>query len=360
MKKKQSDRNGATPSRARAVRAVFERDADYNGVFVYAVKTTGVYCLPACPSRRPKPENIEVFTTGVAARGAGYRACRRCRPDEYARTSRIESAVWSVMDYIEENLEEQLTLDELAGEVGLSPFYLQRGFKEILGLTPKQYVEKKRMQVLKSRLRAGDDVLDATLEAGFTSLREPYEKAKRHLGMTPGQYRKGGKDLEIIYTIVSSALGRILIAATGSGVCALYLADEDELLQRELRAEFPRASLRRDDQALRERATEVREYAAGKRKDVELTLDIIGTDFQREVWAALRKIPYGQTRSYRELAAMIGKPSATRAVASACARNKVSLIIPCHRVVRSDGSISGYRWDPDRKRRILALEQERG
>ncbi len=272
--------------------------------------------------------------------------------------NRTEAAVRQALDYIESNLEEKLTLDELASEVGLSPYHLQRSFRASMGLTPKQYIDKKRMQKFKERLRQGTEVLDASLDAGFVSLREPYEKSTQHLGMTPGQYRRGGRGVSISYALAESTLGLLLLASTGRGICALYLGDDVKELERELQLEFPEASLYRRDGKLDEQSAAVVEYVSGRRREPRLSLDIIGTEFQRTVWEALRKIPYGETRSYQEVADMIGKPTATRAVASACAKNKVSLLIPCHRVVRSDGTISGYRWQPDRKRKLLAMEAE--
>ncbi|MEQ9363674.1 MAG: bifunctional DNA-binding transcriptional regulator/O6-methylguanine-DNA methyltransferase Ada [Leptospirales bacterium] len=346
-----------TPERETALSAVLRRDRAFNSRFVYAVRTTGVYCLPACPSRRPREENIEIFANGPAARACGYRPCKRCKPDHFAQTTRAEAAVAAALEFIDENLEEKLTLAELSAEVGLSTFYLQRVFKDRFGLSPKEYVEKKRMRVFKERLRQGGDVLDATYEAGFTSTREPYEKASRHLGMTPGNYRRGGSGVRIGFTDFASPLGRVLLAATERGICALYLSDDAKSLEAELRSEFPRATIERDNIGLKRRAGEVGDYIQGRRRDTHLTLDIIGTPFQREVWAALQAIPFGETQSYRQVAESIGNPKASRAVAGACASNRIGLLIPCHRVVRADGGLSGFRWSSERKARILELER---
>jgi len=340
-----------------AIEAVLRRDPDYNESFVYGVKSTGIYCLPGCPSRRPKRSNIAIFHDASAARLAGFRSCERCKPDEYAQMSRSERAVWDALDFLDANSAEAVSLDELAGEVNLSPFYLQRAFKETLGISPSQYLEKKRMQIFKAQLRRGRDVLEASETAGFASLREPYEKSKRDPGMTPGQYRRGGKNTSITFTIGASALGLVLLARTARGICALYLGDDETTLESELHGEFPGAQIQRDDAALAEDRSRILAYVAGDAPAAHFTLDIVGTEFQREVWEALRNIPYGKTRSYQEVATMIGRPRAARAVAGACASNRISLLIPCHRVVRGDGSISGYRWNPERKRRLLELER---
>ncbi len=336
--------------------AVSRRDRRYDGAFVLAVSTTGIYCRPSCPARRPRRENVSFFATPEAAEAAGYRACLRCRPADPGGLP-AEQAVASARAYLDARLDENVTLKELAGAVGFSSSHMQRIFKEAVGLSPKKYQEARRLEAFKERARAGDTVLEATYEAGFGSSNSLYAQAENGLGMTPGTYRRGGAGLHIRFAVTDSAFGRVLVAATERGVCAVMLGEDDEALAAELETEFPQADHARDDDALRIWIDPVVQYLAGQHQQLAVPVDLQGTDFQRRVWRALQQIPYGETRSYEEVAATLGKPSATRAVAQACARNKVALVVPCHRVVCKDGSVSGYRWGPARKRRLLALEK---
>ena len=339
--------------------AVMARDARMDGQFVYAVASTGVYCRPSCPSRRPRREGVRFFPGPTEAEGAGFRACRRCRP----RSAKSEEArlVERVSAYLEEHLDEPVTLEELGREVGMSPWHLQRTFKRLTGVSPRELARARRLDKLKERLQQGDDVTTATYEAGFGSGSRVYEQSDARLGMTPATYRRGGPGMRIRYGTAPSPLGRLLVAMTDRGVCSVQLGDSDEELAAALRREYPRAEIEcagEEDEGLRRRLDEVVRHLEGASPDLRLPLDVQATAFQERVWKALREIPYGETRSYGEIAAALGRPGAARAVAQACASNRAALVIPCHRVVRGDGEPGGYRWGEERKQRILARERE--
>jgi AraC family transcriptional regulator of adaptative response/methylated-DNA-[protein]-cysteine methyltransferase len=336
--------------------AVLARDRRLDGRFVYAVRSTRIYCRPSCPARRPQPANVCFFATPDAAERAGYRACRRCLPRS-AAGAMIDICVGAARAYLDAHLDEWATLAELAAHVGVSPFHLQRVFKAQVGLSPRAYLSARRIERFKAGVRAGASVSDALYQAGFSSPRALYEQADAALGMTPAAYRRGGAGLAIAFTVVRSPLGRLLVARTDRGVCAVSLGDSAAALERELRAEFPAARTRRDDAALRREVEALLAQLDDPRRPASLPLDVRGTDFQRRVWAALQAIPPGETRSYRQLAAAIGRPSAARAVARACATNPVAVVIPCHRVVRGDGTLSGYRWGRSRKEALLMRER---
>lgn len=344
-----------TPDPETAWNAVVERDARFDGRFVYAVASTGVYCRPTCPSRRPRRSNVRFFAVPGEAERAGFRACRRCRPGE---TSRQAEAVRLACGYLESHLDEAPTLNDLAREVGMSPWHLHRTFKATLGLSPKQYATRLRAGRFKDEVRGGESVAGATYGAGYGSSSRLYEKAGENLGMTPGAYRRGGRGMHIRYTLADSPFGRLLVGATDRGICAVSVGDEDRPLEAELRREYPNAGIERDDAALRPWLDAVLPALEGKEGARELPLDLQATAFQWRVWRALQEIPRGETRSYGEVAAALGQPSAARAVAQACASNRVALVVPCHRVVRGDGDSGGYRWGAERKRRILAREAE--
>ncbi|MDB4948984.1 MAG: bifunctional transcriptional activator/DNA repair enzyme protein Ada [Gemmatimonadetes bacterium] len=335
--------------------AVLARDGEQDGRFVYAVATTGVYCRPTCPSRRPRRENVAFYAAPADAERAGFRACRRCRPDR-DDASATERALERARQALDAALDAPPTLEELGRMVGVSAFHLQRTFKRRFGASPRQYVEAARAERLKAGLRRGDTVSRATYEAGFGSGSRVYERADALLGMTPAAYRRGGAGQQIRYTVAPSPLGAILVAATERGVCAVTLGDDAAALEAGLRAEYPAAEMRREDAELSAWAAAVSAFAAGRSRALEVPLDLRATAFQLLVWKALREIPFGVTRSYGEVAAAIGQPSAARAVARACAGNRVALAIPCHRVVPASGEVGGYRWGTDRKRRLLAQE----
>jgi len=335
--------------------AVLARDARFDGRVVYAVSTTGVFCRPSCPSRRPRRRHVTLFSRPEEARDAGFRPCCRCTPE--AELAPAAAAVVRVQAHIDAHLDDRLTLDRLARVAGLSPAHLQRSFKGRLGLSPHEYVRARRAERFKAEVRKGRTVTDALYGAGYSSASRLYEGAYAELGMTPGAYRRGGKGVRILYTVATSALGRLLVAATEKGVCSVQLGDAESVLERGLRSQYPEADLERDDRSLRPTLAAILAHLDGAVRQLDLPLDVAGTAFEWRVWKALREIPYGETRSYAQVAAAVGRPGAARAVARACAGNRVALLVPCHRVVRGNGSTGGYRWGEGRKRRLLALEK---
>jgi AraC family transcriptional regulator of adaptative response/methylated-DNA-[protein]-cysteine methyltransferase len=340
---------------AEAWAAVVARDRRFDGRFVYAVRSTRVYCRPSCPSRRPTAANVVFFDDPSGAERAGFRACKRCRPRANNVPVGAAAAVRDAAAFIDAHADERITLAALARQTGVSPFHLQRVFRRELGVTPREYQQARRLDRLRAQLRRGETVSRATYDAGFGSPSRVYEQAAQ-LGMTPAVYRRGGQGLSIRFAIVPSPLGQLLVAATARGVCAVSLGDTDEQLERRLRAEFPRAVVERDDGSLADLAGRVLAHIRGDGSAHDLPLDVRGTAFQQQVWRALLAIPYGETRSYAEVAAAIGQPTATRAVARACATNPVAVVIPCHRVVRSNGGLGGYAGGVERKERLLEIE----
>lgn len=337
--------------------AVLARDGSKDGKFYYAVASTGVYCRPSCPARRPRPEHVRFFARREEAEGAGFRPCRRCRPAE-ARVGMSE-VVAEVCDFISRNLEEDLRLATLSRRFGLSPFQLQRAFKAALAITPREYADTCRMQSLKSQLQVGGTVTDALYGAGYGSSSRLYERTNSQLGMTPATYRRGGEGVLIRYAFVESPIGRMMVAATDRGISSIAFGDSETRLIQGLRREYPKATLKRGDAVLRGWIGGLLKQMHDRQPQGELPVDIRATVFQRRVWQHLRSIPYGQTRSYSEVASAIGKPTAVRAVARACATNPVAVAIPCHRVLRTDGSLGGYRWGLERKRKLLEIERAR-
>lgn len=334
--------------------AITNRNADYDGKIVYAVKTTGIYCKPSCPSRKPKRENVVLFNVPHLAETAGYRPCKRCMP-----TAHIDPQVEhmeTICRYIEKNLENALTLEHLSEEFALSPFHLQRTFKDVVGISPQQYTEALRLQRIRTALGNGENILEAIYAAGYSSTSKLYTCADMVLGMTPGTYQQGGTNMNILYTIVDCNLGKLLVAATERGLCAVRLGDDVDTLETELMREFPSAGLERDTIVLTGWVNEILAYIEGNQPHLALPLDVQATAFQRQVWQALQEIPYGETRTYADIANAIGQPTASRAVANAIGSNPVAMVIPCHRVVRSDGSLGGYRWGINRKESLLAVE----
>ncbi len=334
--------------------AVQHKDRTYDGQFVTAVRSTGIYCRPSCPARIPKRENITFYQHPQEAEAAGFRPCKRCSPHTQAYEAEIAERLCR---YIESHLDDRLTLDELSAAVSLSPQHLQRVFKRVVGISPREYVEAQRLGKVKASLKAGESVTEALYEAGFSSSSRLYERADQQFGMTPATYREGGKDMSIRYTLVTSSLGYVLAATTERGICAVCLGDDVAALEDELRRDYPSAHIERDDD-LGEQVVGVVEQIEGQPAHTELPLDIHGTAFQWRVWQALRAIPRGETRSYAQVAEAIGQPEAVRAVARACASNKIAVLIPCHRVVRQGGELSGYRWGVERKRELLEREQQ--
>lgn len=345
-----------TTDEQRRWQAVQARDASQDGRFVFAVSTTGVYCCPSCPSRRPRRENVSFFQQPEQAEKAGFRACLRCRPKAIGGNGRLQ-LVRAVCRYIEQHLDEPLTLARLGREFQQSRFHLQRTFKSVLGITPKSYADSCRMNQLKSNLRAGDSVTRAMYDAGYSSSSRLYERTASQLGMTPDKYRRGAVATKIHYTCTDSPLGRMLVAATDKGICAIQFADNDEELEQGLKHEFPFAIRHRANDEMRAWKENLLGKLRGQRINTALPLDIRATAFQRRVWSYLQSIPLGETRSYAAVAKAIGQPSASRAVARACASNPVALAIPCHRIVRSSGDLGGYRWGVERKKALLEMER---
>jgi AraC family transcriptional regulator of adaptative response/methylated-DNA-[protein]-cysteine methyltransferase len=344
--------------------SVLDRDRAQDGAFVFGVSSTGIFCRPSCPARRPRRENVSFYNDATQAEQAGYRACLRCRPK--AVDGNPQSALVRAMcRYIERHIEDRLTLTLLAKEFRLSPFHLQRTFKSVLGVSPKAYMDAVRLRQVKHNLQAGHDVTTALYAAGYGSSSRLYERTATQLGMTPEKYRRGAVAAVVRYTIANSPLGRMLIAATDKGICSIQFAggssdNDDDQLQQGLMREFPFATRRRDDAAMAEWRVTLTRLMEGGEANPSLPLDIRATAFQRRVWEALQRIPRGETRSYSAVAKKIGMPKATRAVARACATNPVAVAIPCHRVIREDGDLGGYRWGIERKERLLAMEKEVG
>ena len=335
--------------------AVTARDAARDGEFVFAVSSTGIYCRPSCPSRRARRENVSFFDRPEQAERAGYRACLRCRPKSASGDPQLD-AIKAICRHIEQNLDEPLTLERLGKQFGMSPFHLQRRFKAALGVTPREYADTCRMKRLKRNLQSGDSVTRAMYDAGYNSSSRLYERAVSQLGMTPDKYRRGAIATAIRYSCVASPLGRMLIAATDRGVCSIQFADSDGELIEGLKREFPFAVRKGDDVELKGWSAALLEVMRGGERAERLPLDIRATAFQRRVWAYLQKIPFGETKSYSEVARAIRQPRACRAVARACATNPVAVVIPCHRVVREDGDMGGYRWGVKRKLKLLKME----
>ena len=340
-------------------RAVLAADSSQDGTFVYAVRSTGIYCRPSCPGRKPKREMVSFFPVPEAAERAGFRACRRCHPrDVKARDPHLE-VVRRACRVIEAHAEGAVTLAALGRAVGMSPHHLQRVFTRVMGISPRAYSDARRLGRVKARLKAGDDVTGALYEAGYGSSSRLYERANGQLGMTPATYKRGGVGARIAYATAGSSLGRLLVAATEKGICLICLGDSDQELEWELHNEFPAAVVHRDDHALGAWLGALLRHMAGREPHLDLPLDVRATAFQWRVWQALRAIPYGERRSYKEIAVALGQPKAARAVGRACAMNPVPLVVPCHRVVGSDGELTGYRWGVNRKEALLTQEGAR-
>lgn len=337
-------------------RSVLARDRSADGRFVYAVASTGIYCRPSCASRRPKAGNVAFFDTPDAARRAGFRACRRCRPDDPAPADPWIDKIRRACVYLA-NVDGHPSLASLAARLGGSPYHLQRNFKRIVGVTPREFADAVRVGKVKRALRAGGDVTGAMFDAGYGSSSRFYERAGAKLGMSPTTYRRGGAGVAIAYAITGSPLGRLLVAATPRGVCSVTMGASDAELVRRLRAEYPAADVTADTKSLARWTSEIVAHLNGTRRRLELPLDIQATAFQWRVWQALSAIPYGETRTYGDIARAVGRPRAVRAVARACATNPVALAIPCHRVVPAAGGVGGYRWGTERKTAILARER---
>jgi AraC family transcriptional regulator of adaptative response/methylated-DNA-[protein]-cysteine methyltransferase len=337
--------------------AILRRDAQADGRFVYAVRTTGVFCRPSCPSRQPRRENVLCFATCDDAQRAGYRACRRCVPTAAPGESPAARAIVRACRLIEES-GAMPGLDQLARAAGLSPTHFHRVFKRTVGVTPRGYAEFVRTKRLHDTLKGEQTVFESIAAAGFGSIGRAYAGAGATLGMSPAQYKAGAPGLVVRYAVAHCSLGWLLVAATERGVCAIEFGDSADALREHVAEYFPGAERRDDEAAFASLVAAVVALVERPRHGPELPLDIQGTAFQRRVWEALRAIPCGSTASYAEIAEQIGRPSAARAVARACATNPIAVAIPCHRVVRQDGDLSGYRWGVERKQALLEREAQ--
>src|SRR5437773_1771319 len=343
------------PAAARYWRATRARDPRADGTFVLAVRSTRIYCRPSCPARRPLRSNVTFFRTGEEAERQGYRPCLRCRPNEISGPVAL---VQRAADLLVQSTEESLTLRQLAQTLGATQSTLRRAFLQVTGLKPRDLAEALRLQRFKALMRAGKSITDALYETGYGSSSRVYEGSNAQLGMTPATYRKGGLGMKLGYTIAKSPLGKVLVAATGRGVSAVYLGDDQSKLVAELREEYPRAEIAAATNSFERWVKEVMQRIEGRPPHFELPLDLQATAFQRRVCKELQRIPRGRPRTYSQVARSLGQPKAVRAVARACATNPVSIVVPCHRVVRQDGALAGYRWGLSRKEQLLA--QERG
>jgi AraC family transcriptional regulator of adaptative response/methylated-DNA-[protein]-cysteine methyltransferase len=340
----------------KAWRAVLARDERSDGSFVYGVESTCVYCRPSCPSRRPMRKNVVFFATAGDAEAAGFRACRRCRPDApHAPGARATAD--AVRSYIDAHLDEPITLERIGRALGMSAFHLQRTFKRFTGLSPKRYLDGRRAERFKELLKSTGTVTTAVYDAGFRAPSRAYESSRAHLGMTPLTYARGGAGMRVRYAIAGSPVGLLLVAATERGVCRVAIGTSRAALRRDLEKEFPRAALVAANAELAPWVDPILRGVEGGAATRAVPLDVAATEFQARVWDTLRAIPYGETRSYAAIARAIGAPKAARAVGSACAKNPVALVVPCHRAVRGDGALGGFAWGLDVKRRLLDTER---
>jgi AraC family transcriptional regulator, regulatory protein of adaptative response / methylated-DNA-[protein]-cysteine methyltransferase len=332
---------------------VINRDAAADGKFVTAVLTTRIYCRPSCPARHPLRKNVRFYNTPAEAETGGFRACKRCHPNEPDVTA---ARINDLCRFIETHPEDDLSLEALSQRAHLSPFHLQRVFKKAVGVSPKQYVLAQRTQRMRAGLKAGETVTASLYEAGYGSSSRVYEQSP--LGMQPKVYQAGGTGMDIGFTIVDSPLGRMVVAATVRGVCFVGFGEKDKTLEAELRNNYPRATIEHNE-GFKPWVKAILANLNGQQPRLDLPVDVRGTAFQQQVWAALKRIPYGKTQTYGELAEAIGRPTAARAVGAACGSNPVPIVVPCHRVVGSNGDLTGYRWGVERKKKLLAKEQSR-
>jgi AraC family transcriptional regulator of adaptative response/methylated-DNA-[protein]-cysteine methyltransferase len=356
MKTNKVSTSGTVADDPRWVRIV-ARDKSADGIFWYSVLTTGVYCRPSCPSRIANPKNVQIHSTLAEAKATGFRPCNRCNPDDRSADDETAVLVAKACRLID-NSEEELSLDALATRVGRSSSHFHRLFKATTGLTPKEYADAHRAARIREGLMKNTSVTEAIYDAGFNSSGRFYEKSKELLGMTPTQYRTGGANEEINFALGQTTLGSILVASSKKGVVAILLGDDPDKFLRELQDRFPKAKLIGADKEYEKLVAHVVGFIEAPNQGLNLPLDIRGTAFQQRVWRVLQGIPAGKTVSYAEIAKKIGSPKLVRAVAGACAANNIAVTIPCHRVVRTDGSLSGYAWGIDRKRQLIDRERK--
>ena len=341
-------------------KALASRDSAADGTFIYAVTSTGIYCRPSCPSRRPRADRVRFFDTTLEARQAGFRACKRCRPDTVGIGPPGIEAVRRASAYLAAHADHTVTLGHLARVVSMSPHHLQRRFKAIVGLSPREFQSAVRAGRLRTSLRDGRDVTTAIYEAGYGSPSRVYEAAPTGKGMSLSNYRRGGAGMRIGYAVIPSAVGQVLVAATETGVCSVKIGNSESSLAGDLRREYPAADIEANLKPRNDWIDAIARHLRGDALPPDLPIDVRATAFQWKVWRALQRIPYGETRAYAEVAKSIGKPKAARAVARACAANPVCLVVPCHRVVPAAGGAGGYRWGAVRKARLLSGEQRQG
>jgi|SRR5579871_440512 AraC family transcriptional regulator of adaptative response/methylated-DNA-[protein]-cysteine methyltransferase len=334
-------------------KATIARDARSDGVFFLGVRSTRIYCRPSCPARRPLRQNVEFFKTQRDAEQHGFRACLRCKPNEISAATAL---VQKSAALLAQSNEESVRLGSIARQLGTSSSRLRRAFVQVTGLAPRELAEALRLNRFKKLLRQGTKITDALYETGYSSSSRVYERSNAQLGMTPATYQKGGKGMKLGYTIANAKLGKVLVAATERGVSAVYLGDSEANLLKELRGEFPKAEIATARNGLEKYVKEIVSRTEGNPPRRELPLDLLATAFQRRVWQELQRIPLGKTRTYGQVARALGRPSASRAVARACATNPVSIVVPCHRVIRGDGNLAGYRWGVGRKQQLLESE----
>ena len=337
--------------------AVKTKNSEFDGIFYFGVQTTGIFCRPSCSSKTANRQNVSFFATPVDAEKAGFRACLRCKPKNEYFPGAGATLIQKAFEILRSDQTEIPTIDELSRRSNVSPGHLQKTFKAILGLSPKEVIDMMRIENFKKNVRE-TDVTTSLYESGFGSSRSLYEKAGERLGMTPATYKKGGKDMSINYTIVDSRLGKLMVAATEKGICAVSFGDDETELKNELEKEFFAAKVENNNAVLKDAVTAILKSLDGEKTILNLPLDLRASAFQMRVWSELRKIPYGETRSYGEIAEKLGNPKSVRAVARACATNPVALVTPCHRVIASDGKLSGYRWGIERKEQLLDNERK--
>jgi len=335
--------------------AVITRNRNYDGKFVYGVISTKIYCQPSCPSRKPRRENVLFFSQSLEAENNGFRACKRCFSKNKLEKSHLQ-LVQRICRFIDKQADNPPSLSQLAAQFNISQYHLQRTFKNLVGITPRQYTEARRIESFKNLLRQGEKVVNAVYESGYNSSSSLYESSASKLGMTPDTYRKGGKNMIINYTIIPCSMGYLLVATTELGICSVKLGDTKEELESILYKDFHQAKLIFDIKTHQDWVKKILDFIDGNQPHIDLPLDIRGTAFQKQVWEALKKIPYGETCTYKDIANQINKPASVRAVGNACGANPVALIVPCHRVVKNDGSLGGYRWGIERKKKFLNLE----
>jgi AraC family transcriptional regulator, regulatory protein of adaptative response / methylated-DNA-[protein]-cysteine methyltransferase len=357
-KNRQIESNIPPRAAARYWRATMTRDARADGTFVLAVRSTHIYCRPSCPARRPLRRNVVFFHTGAEAEKEGFRPCLRCRPNEVAGPVALVERASRELTKFEED--EGVGFAALAARLETTPGTLRRAFLQVTGLRPRDLAAALRLARFKKMLREGKGIAEALYETGYGSTSRVYERSNAQLGMTPATYRKGGKNMKIGYAIAKSSLGKVLVGATERGVSAVYLGDADAKLVEELRKEYPKAEIAAGGDSFERWVKEIVQRVEGNPPRLELPLDLQATAFQRRVWQELQRIPRGSTRTYTQVARALGSPKSVRAVARACATNPVSIVVPCHRVIREDGSLAGYRWGLSRKEQLLAQERAAG